>query len=53
MWKAGMTSEGVDAILGGSMALGPEAVAAEIALMGMIVGIKKIKQHHDNKKSAK
>ena len=53
MWKASMTSEGVDAILGGSMAFGPEAVAAEVALMGVIIGIKAIKKHHDTKKTAK
>jgi hypothetical protein len=46
MFKAGMTEASIDAILGGSSLLGPEAVAAEIALMGMIVGIKKLKDHH-------
>ena len=42
MFKTGFTEAGIDAILGSS-ALGPEAVAAEVALMGMIIGIKKIK----------
>lgn len=44
--KGLMTETAVDAVLGGSMIAGPEAVAAEIALMGMIVGIKKLKVHH-------
>ena len=50
MWKVGMSEAGVDAILGGGAMLGPEAVAAEIALMGMIVGIKKLKHHTEHKR---
>jgi hypothetical protein len=46
MWKMGMSEAGIDAILGGGALLGPEAIGAEIALMGMIVGIKKLKDHH-------
>jgi len=53
MMKGLMTESAVEGIMAGSMAAGPEAVAAEIALMGMIVGIKKLKNHHENKKSAK
>ncbi len=40
MWKMGIGAEGIEAILGGSAALGPEAVGAEIAIMGLIVGIR-------------
>ena len=42
----GFSEAGIDALLGGGALLGPEAIAAEVALMGMIVAIKKIKQHH-------
>lgn len=42
---AGFSEAGLDAMIGGA-ALGPEAIAAEIAMMGMIIGIKKLKQHH-------
>lgn len=42
---AGFGEAGIDAMIGGA-ALGPEAIAAEIAMMGMIIGIKKLKQHH-------
>ena len=46
MWKAGFSEAGIDAILGGGALLGPEAIAAEVAMMGMIIGIKKLKDHH-------
>jgi hypothetical protein len=46
MWKASFGEAGIDAILGGGALLGPEAIAGEIALMGMIIGIKKLKDHH-------
>jgi hypothetical protein len=40
----GLMSEGaIDALMGGGAMLGPEAIAGEIALMGMIIGIKKLK----------
>jgi len=41
-----LSEGGIDALIGGSAAFGPEAVAAEVALMGFIVGIKKLKEHH-------
>ena len=46
MWKASFGEASLDALLGGagaSVALGPEVIASEIAIMGMIVGIKKLK----------
>lgn len=46
MWKSMMAESSIDAILGGSALAGPELVASEIALLGMIVGIKKLKDHH-------
>jgi hypothetical protein len=39
---AGFSEAGLDAMIGGA-ALGPEMVAAEVALAGMIIGIKKLK----------
>lgn len=43
---AGFSEAGIDGILAGSALAGPEVIAGEIALMGMIIGIKKLKQHH-------
>jgi hypothetical protein len=40
--KGLLAEGGLEAIIGGSAALGPEAIAAEIAVMGMILGIKKL-----------
>jgi hypothetical protein len=41
-----MAESSIDAILGGSALAGPELVAAEVAMLGMIIGIKKLKEHH-------
>jgi hypothetical protein len=50
MWKAGLTEGGTDALLGSLGAeIGTgqiELVAAELALFGVIMGVKKIKEHH-------
>jgi hypothetical protein len=46
MWKTMMAESSIDAILGGSALAGPELVGAELAMMGMIIGIKKLKEHH-------
>jgi hypothetical protein len=43
MFKGFMAESSIDALLGGGAMLGPEAIAAEVALLGMIVGIKKLK----------
>jgi hypothetical protein len=43
---AGFSEAGIDALIGGTALAAPELIAAEVALMGMIVGIKKLKQHH-------
>ena len=44
MMKGLMSEASVDAIIGAEMAAGqPELVAAEIALMSMVIGIKKLK----------
>ena len=37
---------GVDALLAGGAALGPEAIAGELAIMGLGICIKKMKEHH-------
>lgn len=47
---------GIEALIGGteaSAALGPEFLAAELVFASMALGIKKLKNHHDNKKQAK
>ena len=57
MWKAGMTEGGMDALIGAgsaeAIALGPETMGASIALMGMIIGVKKLKHHVENKRERK
>ena len=46
MMKGFMADGMMEGIMGASMAAGPEMIAVDIALMGIMVGIKKIKDHH-------
>jgi len=49
-----MTEGGIDAILGAdALILGPETMGASVALMGMIIGIKRLKGHVEHKKEQK
>jgi hypothetical protein len=50
--KSIMMDGGIEAIMG-SMAAGPEMIAVDIAIMGMVVGIKKLADHHKAKKADK
>lgn len=46
MLKGFLADGMMEGIMGASMAAGPEMIAVDIALMGMFVGIKKLKDHH-------
>ncbi len=48
-----MMEGGIEAILGSTAVAGPEMIAVDIAMMGMILGIKKLSEHHKAKKADK
>lgn len=50
MWKVGMNDALIDSMMAETMAGAPELAVAELAIMGFIMGAKKISQHHRNKK---
>jgi hypothetical protein len=57
MWKMGISEAGSEALLGSMgaemMAGQPELVVAEMAIMGFIMGAKKLSEHHKKKKEAR
>ena len=48
-----MMEGGIEALIGSSMVAGPEMIAVDVALMGMVLGIKKLAEHHKAKKADK
>jgi hypothetical protein len=55
MWKAGFSEAGTDAIMASfgaeAMAGQPELILGEMALLGFIMGAKKLSEHHKKKKA--
>jgi hypothetical protein len=51
--KSMLMEGGIEAIIGSSMVAGPEMIAVDIALMGVVLGVKKLAEHHKAKKAEK